>query len=246
MYIIFDLEFNNDIAPFRISGRNNTPCPFEIIQIGAIKLDAELNTAGTFNRYIKPTFHSEMNPFIAELTGITAESLVNEESFPDVYSAFVEFIDENSSVFCTWGMSDINGLFKNVKSHELNQKLLPNLVINLQHYASVYLNISRKKQLGLQQAVELFNISKQYSFHNALHDAFYTAEIFKKIYNPSIKPAVYDPAKTKNRPEYRKKEIDTGKLIQQFEKMYGRKMTKEEQGIIELAYKMGRTHQFLK
>jgi hypothetical protein len=35
-------------------------------------------------------------------------------------------------------------------------------------------------------------------------------------------------------------------LIQQFEKMYDREMTKEEKSIIILAYKMGKTNQFLK
>ena len=34
--------------------------------------------------------------------------------------------------------------------------------------------------------------------------------------------------------------------LSKFEKMYARKITKEEQEMIKLAYKMGRTNQFLK
>jgi hypothetical protein len=32
----------------------------------------------------------------------------------------------------------------------------------------------------------------------------------------------------------------------QFEKMYSRALTKEEQGMVKLAYQMGKTNQFLK
>jgi len=43
-----------------------------------------------------------------------------------------------------------------------------------------------------------------------------------------------------------KKIIDVDALIYQFEKMYSREMTEEEKSIIILAYKMGKTNQFLK
>ena len=98
--------------------------------------------------------------------------------------------------------------------------------------------------LRLQHAVEEFDIPITYTFHNAFHDAFYTAEVFKKVYNSSIQPKSYDPSNMIIRPKHRKREIDIDKLLQQFEKMYARKMTEEEQGMIKLAYKMGRTNQF--
>jgi len=124
--------------------------------------------------------------------------------------------------------------------------LLPKMFINLQPYVSKYLNLPLKNLLGLQHAVEALNIPITYTFHNAYHDAFYTAEVFKKIYNSSIHPKLYDPSYKNFRPKHGKREIDIDKLLQQFEKMYARKITEEEQGMIMLAYKMGRTNQFLK
>lgn len=245
-FIIFDLEFNQDIASFDNYELKRSYFPFEIIQIGAIKLDAEFNTTGTFNRYVRPTFYTKVNPFITDLTGITTEQLLAEEPFPEIYKAYTEFIDGSDSVFCMWGMSDITQLFRNVEDHHLNHKLLPKMFINLQPYVSMHLNIPRKNQMRLQHAVEIFDIPITYSFHNALHDAFYTAEVFKKVYNSSIQPQTYDPSNLTVKPKQPKREIDTDKLIQQFEKMYARKMTAEEQGMIKLAYKMGRTKQFLK
>ena len=45
-YIIFDLEFNQGFDKKLNKTVSNEKCPFEIIQIGAIKLDSK------YNRYV--------------------------------------------------------------------------------------------------------------------------------------------------------------------------------------------------
>ncbi len=247
-FIIFDLEFNQDFSSLDYLDRKKSQYPFEIIQIGAVKLDATFNIIATFNRYVKPILYTKISPFITELTGISTEQLLIEEAFPAVYKAYTEFIGEIDSVFCIWGMSDIKELFKNAQYHKLSSKLLPTRFINLQPYASMHLNLPSKNLLRLQHVVEALGIPITYTFHNALYDAYYTAEIFKKVYTPSIEPNIYDPLHiaTRQKQRQQKREIDNDKLIQQFEKMYTRKMTEEEQEMIKLAYKMGRTNQFLR
>jgi len=249
-YIVFDLEFNQDFSILNKDKavpckRTEQPC-FEIIQIGAVKLDQSLITQDTFQRYIKPTIYQKVNPFITELTGITTEQLSAEESFPGVYKAFTEFIDGSDSVFCTWGMADLKELFRNLAYHKLDQSLLPKRYINLQPHASLHFNFSQKKLLKLKTTVELLSIPLLYPFHNALYDAYYTAEIFKKIDKESIRPKCYDLNKAETRTRQVKKNIDFEKLIWQFKKMYARELTAEEQNMIVLAYKMGKTGQFLK
>ena len=78
------------------------------------------------------------------------------------------------------------------------------MFINLQPYVSKHLGISQKKLLSLQNAIEVLNIPITYNFHNALYDAYYTAEIFKKIYTSSIQPKIYDPSYIKIKPARRK------------------------------------------
>ncbi|MEL1134952.1 3'-5' exonuclease [Desulfitobacterium sp. THU1] len=245
-FIIFDLEFNQDISTLQNFDRERVRYPFEIIQIGAIKLDTELNTQGKFNHYIKPTFYARMNPLVSELTGITIEQLLAGEPFPEIYQAYTTFIDETDSILCTWGMSDITELFRNVEYHGLDQTRLPRRVIDLQFYVSEQFNRPRKNRLRLQHAVELLNIPITHPFHNALNDAYYTAEVFKKVYKASMQPKLYDPSQKTIRPRVAKRVIDFDQLLRQFEKMYTRKMTEEEQEMIKLAYKMGRTNQFTK
>ena len=52
-YIIFDLEFNQGFDRVNNKTISNAKCPFEIIQIGAVKLDFELNIIDTFTSNIK-------------------------------------------------------------------------------------------------------------------------------------------------------------------------------------------------
>jgi DNA polymerase III epsilon subunit-like protein len=245
-YIVFDLEFNQDFSSNNINFVRGTKYPFEIIQIGAVKLDSNFIMVDSFNRLIKPNIYENINPFIAELTGITTEQLVNEKSFSAVYKEFIEFVEDTDSIFCVWGMSDITELYKSADYYNLPKDFLPRMFINLQPYASLHFYLPKKTQLRLQNVVEMLNIPLIKEFHDAYNDSFYTAEVLKKIYNNSIQPQIYDPKYVKPRIRQPKKVIDTEKLIMQFEKMYEREMTKEEKTMIILAYKMGKTNQFLK
>jgi predicted DNA binding protein len=94
--------------------------------------------------------------------------------------------------------------------------------------------------------VEAFKINMPYEFHNAFYDAYYTTEIFKIVNSTAMQPKHYDPDFVRIQPRQPKRIIDFEGLILQFEKMYARKLTEEEQDMIKLAYKMGRTNQFLK
>jgi len=245
-YIVFDLEFNQNISSLQDFDKKGLQYPFEIIQIGAVKLDLEFNVIDSFNRYVRPSIYSSILPFITELTGITTEQLLAEKSFPEIYKEFVEFIDDPNSIFCIWGMSDIKELYKNVEYHGLNLKFLPRMFINLQPYVSLHMKFSQKKLMRLQHVVEMLEIPILNEFHNALNDAYYTSRLFKKIYNSSIQPKIYDPSFVNVRPRQRKRVIDIEGLLQQFEKMYERELNEEEKGMIILAYKMGKTNQFLK
>ena len=218
----------------------------EIIQIGAYRLDEDFNILATFNRYIKPSIYEDIEPRITEMTQITTEQLQNEATFPQVYKDFISFTIDTDSVFCTWGMTDMKVLFRNAKHFQVDTNLLPNYFINIQPFASLHLNQSWKKLLGLEAVTMALDIPVNDVFHNALHDAYYTTMIFKKIYTPSMMPQKYDPNYKKETPRQKKKVIDFEGLIKQFEKMYEREMSIEEANMIKLAFKMGYTHQFIK
>ena len=246
-YIVFDLEFNQGYN-FTKEPKNvtNPKCPFEIIQIGALKLNSKFETIAVLDILIKPEIYTELNPFVRELTGLTIEDLDRGKSFKEMYEEFLKFIENHGSILCVWGVADIKELFRNIEYHELDATMVPTEYINIQSYASKKLNCEKGINIGLGTASQLLNISIENKLHDAFNDAYYTVEIFKKIYNKKIRPSIYNPYKNTrlNKSATQKHKVDTYNLIKQFEKMFKREMTDEEQSIIKLAYIMGKTNQF--
>ena len=71
-YIVMDLEWNQPLshrsAQFQRVGKQ---LMFDIIQIGAVKLDGERRMVGSFNQFIQPGCYRKLHPRIARITGIT-------------------------------------------------------------------------------------------------------------------------------------------------------------------------------
>lgn len=247
-YIVFDLELNavDNAQSNGVEDAFNRHF-HEIIQIGAVKLDSHQQTVASFNRYVRPVHLDRLNPIVLELTGITPEQLLSAQGFPQVYPEFSAFIGNADAVFCVWGGSDIKELHRSILYHQLDPFLMPGRYINVQPYASKHFNLSSKKMLRLEAVVDRLGLPKSQSFHNALHDAVYTAEVFQRIYTPLMKPVVYHPSVLfKKRQRREKVEIDFDALIKQLEKMYARELSEMERDMVKLAYRMGRTRQFAK
>lgn len=246
-YIVFDLEFNQGFDKTLNKTVSNERCPFEIIQIGAIKLDSNFNMIDTFNKYVKPEIYKDIHPFIQDMTGITKSDVKDASNFSQVYKEFKKFISSKKSVLCVWGTSDLKELYRNVNYYNLPSKTLPKSYINIQEYASKYFKNPTGKSIGLQNAISILGIEQNRSYHDALNDAYYTTQVFIKINNPDIVPDVYiyTPVKPSQSKHKIKKEIDYEKLFKEFEKILERQLTKEDKKIIDLAYKMGKTNQFI-
>jgi DNA polymerase III epsilon subunit-like protein len=244
-YIIFDLEFNQQYSKDKsLTDNTKKGLLLEIIQIGALKLNNNFETVSIFNSLINPTIHTIIHPYIENLTGITNGSLISSKTFPEVYKDFLEFIGDNEAILCVWGTSDIKELIKNVRFHNLSYSSLAKKYIDIQSLASKHFYTPKGSKISLKNAIELLNINITGEFHDAYNDAYYTAEIFKILYNSSITPLIYNFNISK-RHTHHKEKINLDGLIEQFEKMYNRQMSKDEIDMIKLAYNMGRTKQFI-
>jgi len=244
-YIIYDLEFNQKLNTEEDKSNNSSSLPFEIIQIGALKLNERLETVSTFNTLIKPTIYTTIHPYVENLTKIKSDKLDSSKLFVDVYEDFLDFLGEDDLVFCVWGIVDIKELQRNLKFYDLLTSSGPKYYIDIQKYASKYLKAPKGSKIGLRNAIDLLNITIKGEFHDAFNDAYYTAEVFKIIRANTITPIIY--LSTPSRRDVQPKEkIDLVALINQFEKIYDRKMSPDEVAIIKLAYVMGKTRQFVK
>ena len=71
-YIVFDLEWNQGYSSKEESER---PLPFEIIEIGAVKLDEDFKIIDSFHRIIKPVVYTELFKYTKELIPLTEKDL---------------------------------------------------------------------------------------------------------------------------------------------------------------------------
>jgi len=184
-YIVFDLEFNM-FFKFKEGDCANPALKSEIIQIGAVKLNERLETIGEFNLIIKPIIYKRINPYVKRKTNINASKVVKGKSFGEAIESFSSWLGKDS-VLCSWGHDDMLGLRDNCLFFCFDA-LLFDKYINIQQ---IYMNHEGlTKQPSLESAVEGLGIEKTCPFHDALSDAFYTSEIFKKVFNFSGKDII--------------------------------------------------------
>ncbi len=182
--IVLDLEFNQAFD-FGDGGRGSEPdprCRFEIIQIGAVKVDGQYNATGNFNILIKPILYPKIHPYVEKITGFKNADFYGAPNFPEAYTKFREFIGDDL-VLGTWGYSDIKALYRNITYHGLTESSVIMKYVDIQRIATKYVGFSKGGTIGLKNAVEALDITidEDKHFHNALSDAYYTAEILKKI-----------------------------------------------------------------
>ena len=181
MYTVVDFEFNQAFD-FGKGGDPDPDCRFEIVQIGAVKLDEKLNETGRFSEFIKPQIYTRLHPYVAKMTGITDRELDGADCFENVYKKFAEFSGKEH-IYCVWGSADIRVLYRNLSYYNMIPADVVAQYIDVQQIMAHYLKYGRGRSIGLKNAVEMLEIETDIPFHNALGDAVYTAEVFKRIHS---------------------------------------------------------------
>lgn len=104
-YVILDLEWNGSYSKVLHKFVN------EIIEIGAVKLDDELNVCDTFTMLVAPKIGKKLCSKVKQLTKITNEELKDEGvSFIRAISLFSDFLGDG--VLMTWSDSDLHALIE--------------------------------------------------------------------------------------------------------------------------------------
>ena len=181
-YIILDLEWDSVFYKPQKRFIN------QILQIGAVKLDEQLNVVDTFSMFIKAQLGKKLHSRVKELTNITNDDISTGTPFSQTMSLFRKWSAGNDNVILTWGDTDIRVLIENFRYFN-GISFIPflNNYVNLQKYAQAFMNISKADQIGLSAAAEKLGIdTESYSLHRALDDSLLTADLFKKIYNEKM------------------------------------------------------------
>ena len=201
-YIVFDLEWNQSPGGKKYS---NSRLPFEIIEIGAVKMNEQREVVDVFQRLVKPQVYNWIHDSIHEVIHVDYKDLADGVLFPQAVEEFLDWCGEER-VFCTWGNQDVMELQRNMKYYGLLKKIKgPVTYYDAQKiYGICYKEDPCRR--SLEYAIDKMRLPKAQEFHRALTDAKYTGEIFKRLdmqvvlANPSID--VYQNPKTKKEEIY--------------------------------------------
>ncbi len=198
-YIVLDLEWNQGTAK-----QTQSELPFEVIEIGAVKLDEEKRVIGRFESLIRPEVYKKIFYMTAKVINITMEELKNKDRFPVVFDRFLKWCGDDY-IFCTWGSMDLTELRRNIDYHGLKPLSEgPLSYLDIQKLYSLELDDGKSRR-SLEKAVDALNIEKCDDFHRADSDAYYTAEIFKRLKRKELE--VYESFDVYRLPSCREKEI---------------------------------------
>ncbi|MEG1775313.1 MAG: 3'-5' exonuclease [Clostridia bacterium] len=182
-YIVLDLEWNQPTsyqsAAYRRVGDSLL---FEVIQIGAAKLDEQLQIVDCVSIPIRPTQYVAIHPRVRRMTGLNNDVLCDAPVFLEGMEEFAQWCGEDC-VFLTWGCDDVSVLQQNVDFFRF-EKPLPKMYDLQRLYAAV---MKQSGQAALKTAMETLQIEEEEdrSFHNAMHDAYYTAQVFRALPVPA-------------------------------------------------------------
>lgn len=173
-YIVLDLEWNQSDTGTEPEVKE---IPFEIIDIGAVKLDGERKTAGEFNRLVKPAVYLHMHKITGKLLHLQMKDLQKGQSFCQVMEEFRSWCGQDY-IFCTWGPLDLYELQRNIRFYGMEPlSNVPIRFLDVQKLFSIAFE-DKKSRRSLEYAIDQLHITKDVPFHRAYSDAYYTAKIF--------------------------------------------------------------------
>lgn len=179
-YIVFDLEWNQSNT-----GQENavSGMPFEIIEIGAVKLNDACVMIGEFSQLIKPVVYPEMHQITSRLIHLQMQELERGRPFREVAEEFRNWWGEEEFLFCTWGNADLTELQRNMRHYNMTPMSdIPFAYLDVQKLFSLAFEDGKSRR-SLEYAVDFLKLEKDIPFHRAFSDAYYTAKILKCIYD---------------------------------------------------------------
>ena len=183
-YITLDLEWNQAYAQKALAVQRQLSCRLrgEVIQIGAVKLDKNMNICGSYQIIVKPKYFKKLHRHVSELTGISQGQMDMGTPLPEAAERFKKWCGKDFA-FLTWGPDDIPMLKENFNVHGINAAWLDKvydlqLIFNRQTDGS-------SKQRSLEYAMEYYEIPQHLPAHDALNDAYFTALVAQKMDVPA-------------------------------------------------------------
>ena len=218
-YIILDLEWNQSSN----TKKSYNNLQFEIIEIGAIKLNEKGDLIDSFEELIRPKIYPKIHYKIQQIVHLDSKELKKARSFPKVFNSFIEWCGKDY-IICTWGSMDLTELQRNIDYYKLDNPFpKPFFFYDLQKLYSIYFEDGKVRR-SLQSAIEQLHIKKPMPFHRADADTYYTMLVMEQLDMQKI--SQYVSIDYYNLPQNSSEEINI--IFDTYEKYVSREFTSKE------------------
>ena len=150
----------------------------EIIEIGAVRLDAALTIVDEFACFVRPVVEPELSQFCTALTTITQADVDAADMFAAVFGRFLEWIGTGPYRLCSWGFFDVGQFRLDCTRFGL---VFP------QEFESDHVNIKQLfadwkgvRRCGMTAALDLLGLPLVGTHHRGIDDACNIARIVQE------------------------------------------------------------------
>lgn len=181
-YILLDLEWNS--AYCHKTGKFIN----EIMQIGAVKLNEQLEECDRFSHTIKSCITKKLSKRFIDLTGITNEEMLSGVRLKDAVEQYNDWVSGDDFVTMTYSNSDLYAIFENCSTFLTNSPMMRiGKYADLQTLAMQYLNdrgAALKNQISLSTAAQMLGIDiSGFDMHTAFDDSLVSSAILKVCFD---------------------------------------------------------------
>lgn len=186
MRVVFvDLEMT-PISRERLTAKS--VCRRETIQFGAVKLGDDGQECDSLTIMVKPDL-ATMTKHVTELTGITDEMLLTGIPFAEALARFRDFAADAAIIYA-WSESDLKQI-----QIEYAAKDIP---FSIEELEGKWRDFQREftdrlglmRELSLESAFNMVDITLGGRMHDALFDARNTALLYQKIDDPAVRERI--------------------------------------------------------
>lgn len=180
--IVIDLEFNPTPRKAGSSLR------FEVIEIGAVKLDTRGNVKGEFSCLVKPRYAQFVRRDIVKLTGIKTCDVSQAPTFEEAIAALALWIGDEPSRVVAWSKNDQRQIVKECAHKGIDVPRQLRRWLDLQTVYPRVMGVGNGRLMKLSTAADWYGAKvDQSSAHRALYDAKVTAALLSQLLTGSYR-----------------------------------------------------------
>lgn len=171
-YLFMDLEMT-------MPHYYKTPFEAEIIQVGYVLTNKNLEVIKKDNYYVTPTKYKKISKRTTNFLNITLDVFDNANEYSYFYEDLKKLINKYHPKIIVWGRNDVLAINKSYKLNDVRQLTKRNDFIDLLNIHKTYYQLD--DDLGLFSAYEKYYGKMLNQEHDALDDAKVMMDVFKAL-----------------------------------------------------------------